>query len=344
MLGISSYFQDLDYEYLKKASTYGAKYLFTSLHIPEEDYSKLSEEMPRFLKAVQEYGLELVPDISPATFEKLNVKSNDYLKLKELGFTTLRLDYGFDDYAVVNELLENFELVLNASVVDEAYIIGAMAAGVDMSRVKVLHNFYPKTDTGLSLDFFKKINDVFIRYNIHIMAFVPGDKLKRFPLYEGLPTIESHRSMNPYVAAVQLNHDYAVEDILIGDSFARDTTLQYIDAYVNTKVMHIPVSFEEPYHDMYDREYSVRRDMADSIVRILTPRIPDIPAQYNNTRYRGTITLDNFLAGRYSGEIQIMKTDSLMSARANVIGFVHPEYVGLIDFIDRYTKIKFVRI
>ena len=39
MLGISVYFQDLDYDYLEKAAKVGAKYIFTSLHIPEEDYS-----------------------------------------------------------------------------------------------------------------------------------------------------------------------------------------------------------------------------------------------------------------------------------------------------------------
>ena len=77
MLGISTYFKDLDYEYLETASKIGAKYLFTSLHIPEEDLSHLDQELPRFLESCKKFGLELVPDISPATFEKLGVEKNN---------------------------------------------------------------------------------------------------------------------------------------------------------------------------------------------------------------------------------------------------------------------------
>ena len=45
MLGISVYFQDYDENYLKKAAQAGAKYIFTSLQIPEEDYSDLDQKL-----------------------------------------------------------------------------------------------------------------------------------------------------------------------------------------------------------------------------------------------------------------------------------------------------------
>ena len=73
MLGISVYFQDLDYEHLKACKEKGVKYIFTSLHIPEEDYSKLDSILPEFLQKTQEYGLVVCPDVSPVTFEKLGV-------------------------------------------------------------------------------------------------------------------------------------------------------------------------------------------------------------------------------------------------------------------------------
>ena len=50
MLGISVYFQDYDENYLKKAAQAGAKYIFTSLQIPEEDYSDLDQKLPRFFE------------------------------------------------------------------------------------------------------------------------------------------------------------------------------------------------------------------------------------------------------------------------------------------------------
>ena len=44
----------------------------------------------------------------------------DYQKLKEMGFEALRLDYGFDDYRVVQKK-KDFYLMLNASVVTKDY-------------------------------------------------------------------------------------------------------------------------------------------------------------------------------------------------------------------------------
>lgn len=344
MLGISSYFKDLDYGYLEAAAAIGVKYLFTSLHIPEEDLSKLDQEMPKFLSEVKRLGLELVPDISPATFEKLGIAANDYKALKTLGFTSLRLDYGFDDFEVVKSLQKDFDLMLNASVVNEPYILDALEVGVDFKNISVLHNFYPKTETGLSLDYFKKINEVFIRHNIKIMAFVPGDALKRFPLYEGLPTVEKHRQCNPYLAAVELIHDCGITDILIGDSKAHLETLFYIESYMKDSIMHIPAFFTKNAPDMYDKTFEVRKDLSENVIRMLTPRIPGIPVTDNGPRVRGAITIENELSGRYSGEMQICKKAFPMDARTNVIGFIHPDYVDLVHAIDRYTKIKFVRI
>lgn len=49
MLGISVYFRDYDEQYLKEAAKVGTKYVFTSLQIPEEDYSNLDQKLPVLL-------------------------------------------------------------------------------------------------------------------------------------------------------------------------------------------------------------------------------------------------------------------------------------------------------
>lgn len=344
MLGISSYFQDLDYEYLKRASEIGARYLFTSLHIPEEDLSHLPQTLPIFLEKCKAYNLDLVPDVSPVTFEKLGIAPNDYAALKALGFKVLRLDYGFDDFEVVKELLESFDLMLNASVVNEQYILDAKAAGVDFTRISMLHNFYPKQETGLSIDYFKSMNVVFEKHGLRISAFVPGDKIKRFPMYEGLPTVERHRSMNPYVSAVQLIQECGMSDIFIGDSIAKESTLIAIQEFMETKVMTIPVIMEKGFEHILDTNHVVRKDLSESIIRLIVPRTPEIQVYNNIKRPRGAITLDNMLSGRYSGELQICKKDMGMHSSVNVIGYIHPEYVELVDYIDRSTTVKFVSI
>lgn len=344
MLGISVYFQDLDLVYLEEAAKYGATMVFTSLHIPEEDYSTLDEKLPIFLAKCQELGLSLVPDVSPVTFEKLGVAPNEYAKLKEMGFQFLRLDYGFDDYEVIKVLSKDFHLMLNASVVDEVYIQGALAAQVPFEKITLMHNFYPHQGTGLGFAYFMQKNEVFHRFGLRIQAFVCGDELKRFPLYEGLPTLEKHRTMHPYVAAVELQKVCGVDDIIIGDSKAKIETLRMIQTYMNDHTMIIKAHFEPGYEQFYEGTYPCRKDLSDRVVRIITPRISDVAVYHNTIRPRGAITMDNRLFGRYGGEVQLLKEDFGMDARVNVIGYLHPEFIDLLDYIDADTTIKFERM
>ena len=54
--------------------------------------------------------------------------------------------------------------------------------------------------------------------------------------------------------------------------------------------------------------------------------------------------MENKLAGRYSGEVHIIKESLPFEARTNVIGFIHPEYIDIIDYIDAQTTIVLERI
>src|SRR5699024_12146026 len=95
-------------------------------------------------------------------------------------------------------------------------------------RSALTYNFYPHTDTGMGWTDFKRKNWMLKDYGLRTQAFVPGDALKRFPLYEGLPTVEKHRGVSPYVAAVELIHVANVDDVFIGDSKAYINNVQYI--------------------------------------------------------------------------------------------------------------------
>ena len=157
-----------------------------------------------------------------------------------------------------------------------------------------------------------------------------------------MPTVEQHRQKNPYVSTVELVYKYGVKDILIGDSKAHYHTLQYMQAYMENREMHIPVVLTDEGKKTLESSYNVRRDLSETVVRLLKERVPNIEIKNNNARLRGSITIENKLSGRYSGEIQITKKDFPMDARTNVLGFIHPDYVELVDYIDRDTQIKFV--
>ncbi len=344
MLGISVYFQDFSEQYLNDASLAKVRYVFTSLHIPEEDYSTLPDKLPIFLDTCKELGLEIVPDISPQTLEKLNIQDNNFNQLKQMGFKAVRLDYGLDDIEVVKELMEDFDLFLNASVVDEKYLQQLQEAKIPLEKITLTHNFYPHPETGLSLEDFKEKNKLFKQYGFKIQAFVCGDKIKRYPLYEGLPTVEAHRDIHPLVAAVELLETQDVDDIFIGDSEAKIDTLKQIQFYMQEKVIVIKAHFEKEFHYLYDEIQTCRKDNSKDVIRLNTPRIQDVPQFNNGKRYRGTITMDNSLFGRYAGEIQLIKKEKHRDARVNIIGFIHPDYIELVDFIKPESKIKFEKL
>lgn len=339
MLGISVYFRDLNEDYLTNAAKAGAKYVFTSLQIPEEDHSQFKQKLPKLVNQCQTLGLELIPDISPVTWQMLGIKEGDFQALKEEGFTALRLDDGFDDFDLVKKLQQDFTILLNASVVTPKYLDEAREAGVDINQIVLTYNFYPHTDTGMGWDAFKRKNWLFKDLGLKTQAFVPGDVLKRFPLYEGLPTVEQHRGLLPYVAAVELIHEANVDDVFIGDSEASIKQLKYIVDYQKDKTMNLECHLLPAYQDLYDQVIEVRKDIPEKIIRLNHKRVPDTAIDHTLTRKKGTIVMQNKLAQRYSGELSLTKVDLPFEARSNVIGFIAPEFVDLLNYIDADTKI-----
>ena len=60
-------------------------------------------------------------------------------------------------------------------------------------------------------------------------------------------------------------------------------------------------------------------------------------------RLRGTITIDNELYGRYSGEIQMIRSDLKADSRVNVIGRIPENAWLLMDAIRGGQKFMLVR-
>ena len=344
MFGISLYFQDLDFNYIKKAHHFGAKTIFTSLHIPEENFKNFHKHFKEVLDLCHKLNMDLVFDISPHTYEKLNLENGDYKALKNLGIETLRLDFGFEDINHIKVLSENFKLYMNASVIDQDYLDRAQDIGIDLSKIILSHNFYPKKDSGLSTESFIKRNFKFKKSNRPIQAFICGDKLKRFPMYEGLPTLEIHRDMKPFVSAVDLVRNFGIKEVLIGDSLGSDFLLEALSDFFLNDILTIPVHFHEDFNEFYDKILFSREDTSEYSIRIKDTRKENIEMNNSIKRKKGSITMDNKHYGRYSGELSLIKTDLEMDHRVNVIGFVSPGYIRLLDYVKDYEKIKFIPI
>ncbi|MFV0379836.1 MAG: MupG family TIM beta-alpha barrel fold protein [Anaerorhabdus sp.] len=342
MLGVSVYFKDMDLNYLKEASKYNVKYVFTSLHIPEDNPDDIERKLPSLIDMCNDLNIYLVSDISPFTFKNLKIANKDFKSLKGKGIKAIRLDYGIDDPEVVVKLQKDFKIFLNASVVDADYLLKCKDKGLNLDDIVLMHNFYPHRDTGLEEVYFHDKNKEFLSLNLKIQAFVCGDDLMRYPLYEGLPTLESHRGINPFVAAIELNKKFLISEIFIGDSRAKIETIKFINDFLENNIINIKVNFESEYFELYDRVFDLRGDYG-SLIRLKKDRVCNVEIKHNTIRYKGSITMDNLLYGRYSGEISICKKELASDSRVNVIGYIHPEYLDLLVYLNSEVKIRFIK-
>ena len=348
MLGASIYFStpyEENERYLREISQFGINYVFTSMQIPEEKNESQLELLKKFISLSNQLGMKLMVDISPETFKKFNISKEESIKfLKSLEVKCVRVDYGFD-YKEIKTFSDEFDVVLNASTIDEIFYNRGIENGLDFTKFIACHNFYPRKDTGLDKEWVIHKNKTLKSFGLKVMMFIPGDAIKRGPVFEGLPTVESHRKQSPLVNYIDCSENLFADEILIGDVQISKKELKKIDDFIKDKIITLDIeSLSEP--EFLNRVLSNRKDVAMNVVRCVESRTTlnrknVVP---NNTVEReiGTITIDNEKYGRYQGEVQIVKRPLEADERVNVIGKVTDASKGLLKYIQAGTKFKFV--
>lgn len=333
MFGISVYFGLSEYSlaktkaYMKKASEFGVDYVFTSAHMPEAD-TKMYEELSETLAYAKELDMKIILDISKGYLNKID--------LNKYPIYSLRLDYGFTDDEIVDLTNNsNFRICLNASTVNESNLNKLIAKKINLENLDVCHNFYPKKYSGISIEKLLKQNKLFKKYNLQTMAFIPSHYGKRPPVYEGLPTVETHRMRKVFVSAQELIHNLT-DFVLFGDAYAADSELNTL-AKINKDVVTFPIKIAE----LSEIEKSIlfknhvdRRDASDYYIRSSMNRTKTVIEQHNNIkRNKFCVTIDNVDYNRYQGELAIVLKDLEEDNRVNVVG-------ELIDCADLVKTIK----
>ncbi|MCT2909041.1 DUF871 family protein [Schleiferilactobacillus harbinensis] len=340
MLGISAYPKDIDPDYLKQAAAAGVREVFTSLQIPEDTPTEFTQGLRTLQQAVHALDLNVIVDISPATFKKLGLADNDFNGIYAQGFHSLRLDYGFDDPALIRKLQKHFTVVLNASTVQVDFLNALQVEGVDLRKLVVAHNFYPKPDTGLTAAYFAEKNKLFQEWEIPLLAFIPGDGLKRYPVYAGVPTLEHQRGFNSYAAYLEMALRYGVEWIYVGDSQLTAQSLAWIQRFSQDGVITLPVAGTT---QLPSDPLKVRREVSPGMVRIQTPR-QATPVGPVLDRPAGTVTIENDLAGRYHGEIDIAKTGLPFSPTSNYLGTIPAPFLPVLPLLDGQHPVQFTAL
>ncbi|MEH7333537.1 MupG family TIM beta-alpha barrel fold protein [Neobacillus drentensis] len=335
MIGISFYLNDpLAEERIIFAGKMGVKRAFTSLHIPEES-GDLAGRAKRLLQTAKKAGIEVYADVSARTPAHLGLESLS--SLKSLGVGGLRLDDFFDNETIL-ELAKDFKLALNASIMFEEELRALLDGGLEASQLLAWHNFYPRRETGLSESFFQAQNELFGRYSIPVSAYVPGDGEKRGPLFEGLPTLEEHRGVDPFVATLELFRA-GVSDVYIGDPEVSEKLLGKLLDFDRNGLISIRVEgFQEG-------EFRLRPDFSRDVLRFMDTRSSEAVVPENTgVRPRGTITRDNDRYGRYRGEVQIALHDLLADERVNVVGRVIEADLPLLSLLQPGKMVKLIQV
>jgi hypothetical protein len=335
LIGISFYLNDpLAEERIALAGKKGVKRAFTSLHIPEES-GDLAIRAKELLRIAKNNGIEVFADVSEKTPEHLGLKSLQ--DLETLGVAGLRLD-DFFNHGTILHLAKQYKIALNSSILFEDDLFALFEGGLRAEQLIAWHNFYPRRETGLNEKFFEGQNQLFKRFGIPVSAYIPGDGEKRGPLFEGLPTLEKHREMDPFVAAFQL-YNAGVTGVYIGDPEVSESLLERLMDFECKRIMPIRIKgFKEG-------EFQLRPDFARDVLRLMDTRSAgSTPAENTKERPTGTITMDNDQYGRYRGEVQITLHDLPADERVNVIGRVIPKDMPLLYMVKPGEKIKLIHL
>lgn len=315
---------------------------FTSFHIEEEFNDNFSIKAKELLKFLKSNNKTVIADISPKGLAALKYNSIiDFIKENQIDI--IRCDYGFTDDEIL-EIAKYASIAVNASTLDFELAFKIQELGRD---VYAIHNFYPRPETGLDEEFFIKRNQLLKSANIKIAAFISGDINRRGPIFEGLPTLEHHRYLHPYIQFAELYFKYELDLILVGDPSISTYQQNLIMESLSTNLIHIPAAINEQYKYILNKPWTIRSDSPKWIARLEESRTfasagKTIEPFNCIDRLRGSITIDNKEYLRYSGEIQIVKENLKLCSKINVIGNIDEDYLPILDLLSGSRKIKII--
>lgn len=332
---------------LEQAARCGIRRVFTSLHIPETDVAVLKKELATLLEAARKHGMEIISDVSPRTLSMLDMPKFDMSTFRQLGITTLRLDYGYEAAQIAefshNEL--GIRLQLNASTITEKILSELQAAGVDFSHLDALHNFYPRRGTGLSEVAFCRKNELLKQYGIKVGAFVPSQGKQRGPLFEGLPTLEAHRLWHTdraarHLAALGVDSVFLSDSLPLLEELATVGKLRGDEVVVEAQLL----TGDKIQQELLNHTFTAREDEARDAIRAQESRgllQGTVESERNKERRRGAITIDNKDYLRYMGELEIIKKSQPADKRVNVVGRVSECELFMLKYITPGRKFSF---
>lgn len=327
--GLKEYNLEDSLNYLKLLKNNGYEMIFTSIHINEAD--KSIEELNILIDKAYEYGIKVVVDVSKDQFFNYNISDNVYC---------YRLDYGFSTDDIV-KLSKKYHIELNASTITKEKIEEYISYGINIENISASFNYYPKLYTGHSLnDVFQK-TQMLKKYNICVSAFLPSFYGKRPPMYEGLPSVETHRVQDLSISIEELKA-IGISIIYFGDAYASKKEIELLsnhntdDIVLDTNIYCDDCNLKNILND----KFKIRSDYNDFLLRFKKININCFcKFEKKEKRSKFDLTIDNELFKRYANELNLVLKDLPYDDRTCIIGHVKCSDI----IVENIKKIGFVR-
>ena len=375
MLGVSLYpeqetLEEID-AYLKKASAYGFKKVFTSMFSVPGTKEEIIAYFKDFTKIVHKYGMIVSGDCNSELFHRLEATETDLSVFKDIGVDILRMDFSFNDErdATLINNKEGIKIEMSTSFID--IIETAIKKGAKPENISTCHNFYPERYTAPSLETINDINNYWKAKNIPVAIFISSlvkGSHGPWPVSDGLPTIEEHRDMP---IEEQLKHCLAldnVDEIIIGNAYASDDEFKAIDQVMKQVYVDIPknesLGFLADFvpHGLTKRipfkihldilfNYPSHSDLGDCMNYMLRSRWTrmiykgkEISCRPCDKAYytRGDVVIVNDNLVHYRGEIQIVLKEMKVDGQRNLLGHIDENEIFILEHIKAKDVFTFV--
>src|SRR6056297_465740 len=338
-------------DYIRLASKYGYKRIFTCLISLSDSIEVSIEKFRKLIEVANEESMEVIADVTPDVFNALDLDYKELGYFNDLGLSGIRLDLGFSgiEESIMTANPYGLKVEINIST-GTKYLENILSYQPKKQNLYGCHNFYPHEYTGLSRDHFMKCSKQFKTYNIRTAAFVnaPTATFGPWPTSEGLCTLEEHRHLPIAIQGKDLIHNGLVDDVIIANCYASEDELKTLSE-VNTDVLTMNVILEDnisPIEEkiVIDELHFYRGDVSDYVIRSTQPRVKykqeSFPSKNTRTIKKGDLLIDNDLYNRYAGELQIALKDRPNNGKTNVVGRINLEELYLIDNLKPWQKFK----
>lgn len=355
-LGISLYPNhsqfETDLKYIKSAKTYGFDRIFMSMLEISDGKSNTVNRFNKIIKETKKLDYEVILDIAPDVLELLGASYDDLSIFKNIGADGLRLDAGFDGKKEAMITFNTYDLIIELNMSNNvAYLDNIMTHQPNTPFLYGCHNFYPQEGTGLPLEFFEECSKRFKKYGLKTAAFVSSQfgEVGPWDINDGLPTLEMHRDLPIDVQAKHLFATGYIDDVIIGNGYATEEELKNLGK-LNRYQIEFTVEFDTEINPIekeiiLDNQHFRRGDITSRMVRSTEVRkkYTDKNEPHTNqlTFKKGDVVIGNSNFGKYENELQIVLEEHTDS-RKNLVGRIIDEEIILLDYIEPWTKFRFI--